>query len=145
MSELGKDVCVVCSKTIKECHKDISCKICKIYVHKCTRLKTKELKRLNEWKCKKCTVTVNTVDNSDDTEIESESHDVENLNVNVNVTDITFDKYDKMLFNPLRFENMSKESEANDVNILKSADMNVRTLLLSNSVKISQINKADLT
>ena len=52
-------------------------------------IKTNELKRLNEWKCKKCSVTVNTVDNSDDTEIESESHDVGNLNVNVNVTDIT--------------------------------------------------------
>ena len=39
------------------------------------------MKRLNEWKCKKCSVTVNTVDNSDDTEIESESHDVDNLNV----------------------------------------------------------------
>ena len=49
------------------------------------------MKRLNEWKCKKCSVTANTVDNSDDTEIESESHDVENLNVNVNVTYINFD------------------------------------------------------
>ena len=78
------------------------------------------MKRLNEWKCG---VTVNTVDNSDDTEIESESHDVENLNINVNVTDINFDKYDRMLFNPLRFENMSKESEANDENISKSADI----------------------
>ena len=28
-----------------------------------------------------------------------------------------------MLFNPIRFENMSKESEANDENILKSADI----------------------
>ena len=54
MSELRKDVCVVCSKTIKECHTDISCKVCKLYVHKkCTKLKTKELKRLNEWKCKR--------------------------------------------------------------------------------------------
>ena len=81
------------------------------------------MKRLNEWKCKKCSATVNTVDNSDDTEIESESHDVENLNVNVNVADINFDKYDRMLFNPLQIENMSKESEANDENVLKSADI----------------------
>ena len=71
MSELRKDVCVVCSKTIKECHKDISCKICKLYVHKSVlSKKTKGLKRLNEWKCKNCSVTVNTVDNSDDTEVE---------------------------------------------------------------------------
>ena len=48
---------------------------------------------------------------------------VENLNVNVNVTGISFDKYDKRLFNPLRFKNMSKEAETNDENILKSADI----------------------
>ena len=121
MSASRKDACVVCSKTIKECHKDISCKICKLYVHrKCTKLKTKELKRLNEWKCDKCNVTVQ---NSDDTEIECELPDVDNLNANVNVADINFDKYDKMLFNPLRFENMLKESEADDENISKSANI----------------------
>ena len=69
------------------------------------------MKRLNKWKCDKCSEGVN---NSDDTEIECESHDVISLNANVNVADINFDKYDRMLFNPLRFENMSKESEANN-------------------------------
>ena len=98
MSVSRKNVCVVCSNTIKECHKDISCEICKLYVHKkCTNLKTKELKRLNKWKFDKCSEVVN---NSDDTEIECESHDVINLNANVNVTDINFDKYDRMFLIP---------------------------------------------
>ena len=34
------DLCVVCSKLIKKCHKDLACKLCKKYVHKkCTNLK----------------------------------------------------------------------------------------------------------
>ena len=141
MSASRKNVCVVCSNTIKECHKDISCEICKLYVHKkCTNLKTKKLKRLNIWKCEKCSEGVN---NSDDTGIECESHDVINLNANVNVADINFDKYDRMLFNPLRFENMSKESEANNENILKSADIGctyVTTEQLSQNICNQQAN-----
>ena len=100
------------------------------------------MKRLNEWKCKKCSVAVNTVDNSDDTEIESESYDVENLNDNVNVTDINLDKYNRILFNPLQFENMSKESEANDENILKNECMYVTFKQLSQNISNQQ---ADLT
>ena len=143
MSVSRKNVCVVCSNIIKECHKDISCELCKLYVHKkCTNLKPKELKRLNKWKCDKCSEGVN---NSDDTEIECESHEVISLNANVNVADINFDKYDRMLFNPLRFENMSKESEANNENILKSADIEctyVTTEQLSQNICNQQ---ADLT
>ena len=58
---------------------------------------------------------------------------------------MNFDKYDKMLFNPLRFENMSKESEANDENILKSADIEctyVTSKQLSQNISNQQ---ADLT
>ena len=43
-----KSNCVMCSKNIKECHKDISCKTCKGYVHKkCTKLKQKQLKSMD--------------------------------------------------------------------------------------------------
>ena len=85
-----------------------------VTVHYSLWVKCTQVRPLNEWKCKKCSITVNTVDNSDDTEIESESHDVENLNVNENVLhveDINFAKCDRMLFNPLPFENMSKNQK----------------------------------
>jgi len=54
MSFQTRDICVKCSKIIKECHKNIICKICGGYVHKkCTNLKPKQLKCLNpkEWTC----------------------------------------------------------------------------------------------
>ena len=50
-------------------------------------------------------------------------NDIENLNGNIIVEDTNFDKYDKMLFNPLRYENMSKEAESNDENISKSINI----------------------
>ena len=50
-------------------------------------------------------------------------NDIENLNDNITVEDNNFDKYDEMLFNPLRYENMSKEEESNDENISGSIDI----------------------
>ncbi len=114
---MSKDVCVSCSRTIKTCHKLISCKLCKLYVHKkCTKMKPRELKNIdiiNEWRCQNCSVNENpnTVNHS---------NDIENLNKNVNVQASAIDKYDKMIFNPLRFENMSKtnnECDSEDTNI----------------------------
>ena len=110
---LSKDVCVCCSKMIKNCHKLISCKMCKLYVHKkCTKLKPRELKTLipNEWLCKNCNVS-KMPDNSFSAEID-------NLNSNVNVSDVNFEKYDKMMFNPLRYECMLK---LNDENVRRSS------------------------
>ena len=110
---LSKDVCVCCLKTINNCHKLISCKICKLFVHKkCTKLKPRELKKLNpkEWLCNNCSVSIQ----SDDSYLNK----IENLNVNVNVTDTDFDKYDKMVFNPLRYECMQR---SNGEDILKSS------------------------
>ena len=48
MTSVNRDNCIVCSKIVKKCHKDISCKICHGFVHKkCTNLKPKQLKCLN--------------------------------------------------------------------------------------------------
>ena len=118
---MSKDVCVSCSKIIRNCHKIISCKICKLFVHKkCTKLKQRELKNLkpDDWTCNKCSVNFNQAD-----ENESYLNELNNLNDNINIEDTNFDKYDKMLFNPLRYENMSKEPESNDENISKSIDI----------------------
>ena len=106
--------CIVCLKTIKNCHKDISCKACKGYVHKkCTKLKQKQLKSLKrgEWSCSKCYKDVN-LDNT--TSIED---DVCKLNDSpqFSITDIDFKKYDNMIFNPLRFDSNNTEKTYNDI------------------------------
>ena len=99
-----KDLCVYCSKTIRTSHKQISCKTCKLFVHKkCTKLKKQELKKLNvkEWICSNCNTDTHIT-------LETQHNDIEKLNANVNVSDTDlcdFKKYDKMLFNPLRYEN----------------------------------------
>ena len=66
---------------------------------KCTKLKPKQLKCLNpkEWVCSKC--SSNTLNS--DSDIEEE---VNNLNESphFNITEIALEKYDKMVFNPLR-------------------------------------------
>ena len=64
----------------------------------------------NERVCKNCIVT-KPPDNS-------YRNEIENLNENVNVSDMDFDKYDKMMFNPIRYECMSK---SNDEDVLKSS------------------------
>ena len=53
--------------------------------------------------------------------------------------------YDRKLFNPIRFENMSEESEANDENILKSADIEC-TYVTSKQLSQNILNQqSDLT
>ena len=50
----NRDSCIVCSTTVRKCHKEISCKICNGFIHKkCTKLKSKQLKCLNfkKWVC----------------------------------------------------------------------------------------------
>ena len=59
----------------------ISCKICKLFVHKkCTKLKQWELKNLKpgDWTCNKCSVNFNETD-----ENERYLNDIENLNDNI--------------------------------------------------------------
>ena len=98
-------------KVVKNCHKDISCTICNGFIHKkCTKLKPKQLKNVNieEWVCQKCT-------SKDD--LSSSTSQLENdLNESTefNGTDVDFQKYDDMVFNPLRFDN-STEKIYNDV------------------------------
>ena len=47
------------------------------------------MKRLDKWKCDKCSETI---DNLDVTEIECDSNDVKNLHAYINVADVNFDK-----------------------------------------------------
>jgi len=103
------DVCVSCSKLIKTNHKQIYCKICKLYVHKkCTKLKRKELQRLdvNDWTCLKCKDNKNkNVDPGNDEPIGP-----------VDFTNVDFEKYENMLFNPIRYQNtLEKMEEDNDI------------------------------
>ena len=110
---VSNDVRVSCTKVIKECHKIISCKHCKFYVHKkCTKLKQSGLKRLipGEWECKNCCKDHETITSDNLT------CDVNNLNENFNIVDVDFNKYEKMAFDPLQYETTIKESDLENVN-----------------------------
>ena len=68
-----QDMCVMCSKIVKECHKNIKCSTCSGYVHKkCTKLKPKEIKHLNpgDWTCTKCNLQNTNQEDHEDTEID---------------------------------------------------------------------------
>ena len=110
---VSNDVCVSCNKAIKESHKIIFCKHCKLYVHKkCTKLKQGQLKRLNpgEWECSNC--------RKDEHEtVENNIHDINNLNENWNIVDVDLNKYEKMAFDPLRYESTTKESDLGNENL----------------------------
>ena len=97
------DLCVSCSKRIRNCHKNIKCKVCKCYVHKkCTKLKPNELRKNNiEWVCAKCTTNVPTIP-----EISDETDSL----LNCDLDDVDFTQYDNMCFNPLRFEQIARKS-----------------------------------
>ena len=107
------DKCVVCSKTVKDCHKDISCKICNGYVHKkCTNLKQHQLRNFNynEWTCSNCS----TLDNDNTNSIGDDIHDL-NESPQFKITEVDFKKYDDMIFNPLRFDSNNTEKNYSDV------------------------------
>ena len=107
-------MCVSCTNAIKECHKIIFCKHCKLYVHKkCTKLKQSELKRLNpsEWECINCRI-----DDNETVIINDYIHDINNLNENVNIVYVDFSKYKNMAFDPLRYESTTKESDLGNEN-----------------------------
>jgi hypothetical protein len=102
---------------VKNHHKNIKCQICSGYVHKkCTKLKPKELKTLNqnEWLCPNCALknvdkNTNLMEDKDDIEIQT-------LNSSgFNVTNIDLSKYDNMCFNPLLFDSNSKGKSYNDI------------------------------
>ena len=72
----------------------------------------------NEWVCGNC--KVNPIETS---ETHNLNDDIRHLNANVNVTDVDFDRYNKMLFNPLRYENMTKDSDRINDSMCKSIDI----------------------
>ena len=114
MSLKNCDKCIVCSKLVKTCHKDICCKICNGFIHKkCTNLKPKQLKCLDikDWVCKDYSNT--SVLEDSNSELRT---DINNLNDSpqFNVTDVNFQKYDDMVFNPLRFDHNSTSKPYND-------------------------------
>ncbi len=110
MSVSNIDICLVCSKIIKTCHKDIKCKICNLYVHKkCTNLNPKELKRHKDWICDKCNSAIS---NGNDTLIQNEC---ESLINDVNISDVDLEeKFQNLCFNPLRYENIAKNNISED-------------------------------
>ena len=83
----NRDLCVLCSKIIRNCHKNITCTVCKHYVHKkCTKLKPKELRKIDQWVCPKC---INTPKEDDTDEPDSTTE------LNFTTDDIDFTKYDE--------------------------------------------------
>ena len=105
-----KDTCIVCSKIIKNCHKNITCKICKSYVHKkCTKLKPRELTIYPiKWTCFKCSNLNFDCNYPNNSTAMSESNDF-------NIKNVDLEKFDNMQFNPMRFESIVK-NEANENN-----------------------------
>ena len=114
MSVINRDMCVVCSKIVKNCHKNICCKTCNRFVHKkCTKLKQKYLKCLNpkELVCQICSYDVQVSSNSDS---ENEVNDL-NESPEFDITDVNLTKYDNMIYNPLRFDCNSTSEVYNDI------------------------------
>ena len=111
MSATNLDVCIVCSKTIRTCHKDITCTICKMYLHKkCTKLKQKDLKQRTEWTCEKSKIANENQDDICEVDIECES-----LINHYNVSDVDLEsKFKDMCFNPLRYDSIDKNEIIND-------------------------------
>ena len=120
MSSCKNDSCVGCSKIVKNCHKNITCKTCKGYVHKkCTKLTSKQLKclDLNEWVCVKCVSNHRTCNDNSinfNSDIEQEVTDL-NKSSEFNVTEVDLHKYDNMVFNPLRFDSKITKNGYSDV------------------------------
>ena len=120
-----KDVCVKCSKTVNQCHKNISCKVCNGYVHKkCTLLKPKQLKVLNpkEWICQNCSRPFDNSNNSN-SDIEAEVYDLNQSPHVKNITDVDLEKYDKMIFNPLTLDCNFNNKNYNDIVNSVNCDM----------------------
>ena len=89
MSLVNPDLCIVCSKIVKKCHKDIRCKICNSFIHtKCTKMKPKQLKSVNkkDWVCEKCRDDTHIDSNCD---IETDLNDLNEAS-EFNVTDVDF-------------------------------------------------------
>ena len=111
----NRDLCVMCSKIIKDCHKIITCNICNGYTHKkCTKLRPKQLKCPKEWVCSTCITHNLANNNSDDESSDGEDYDLTESNT-FDMIDVDLTKYDNMIFNPLTFVCNSINKCYNDV------------------------------
>ena len=111
MSLKIRDLCIVCTKIVKNCHKDIRCKTCEGFVHKkCTKLKPKYLKSVEtkDWVCQNCNIQ-----RDSESDIENDTNNL-NESPEFNITNVDFQKYDNMIFNPLKFDFNSNKTY-NDV------------------------------
>ena len=104
-----------------------------------TQRKLKNLKP-DDWTCNKYRINFNETN-----ENESYLNDMENLNGNIILEDTNFDKYDKMLFNPLRYENMLKEAESNAENMFKSIDIECSYVTSENANRNISEEQSDFT
>ena len=104
------------------------------------KLKQRELKtlKIEEWVCGKC-------QNDSYETFETQHDDVENLNANAHVTDINFDKYNKMVFNPLRYESISKESKVSDDNHYNNIDIECEYVTFDQLSQSISNEQADFT
>ena len=106
--------CAICQRDVQKRHRVFSCKHCKKYVHKkCMNMSRKAISLLEKDKyvCINC---------SDKNHEETSSHIQNDTNVkdanieypleeNDLVSDIEIDKYDSMVFNPVRFQSTTKD------------------------------------
>lgn len=111
MSGPNNDLCLSCSKKVKCNHKDITCNICKLFIHKkCTNLKRKDILKIQpgEFTCINCKLNL--------TKAESSVNEIPNDDDHTNfiITDEDFSKYDKMVFNPVRYKNKAIDNEINE-------------------------------
>ncbi len=114
----SQEKCIICKKNMQNRHKVISCCKCKGYVHKkCSKLSRKLISQLNDFVCANCTTAEN--HNDRPLNIQDENDDstiLANQNENTTAKDIILEKYDNMIFNPIRFQSNTKDEEHIEMN-----------------------------
>ena len=109
MSGCKSDLCLSCSKKVRIHQKDISCKVCHLLIHKkCTKLIRKDIIRLNVngYTCMKC-ISANTSgekNQKDDTVHDFNASEGKTSTCSESIN-ANFSKYDKMIFNPFKYQN----------------------------------------
>ena len=98
--------------------KVISCCKCKGYVHKkCLKLSRKLISQLNDFVCANCTTAENHNDRPLNIQDENDNSTIlSNRNENTTAKDIILEKYDNMIFNPIRFQSNTKDEEHIEMN-----------------------------
>ena len=121
MSGCKSDLCLSCSKKVR-IHKYIyiyiyiSCKVCHLFIRKiCTKLKRKDIVRVNvnRLTCMKC-ISANASDEknqNDDTVHDFIASEGKTSTCSESINAI-FSKYDKMIFNPFKYQNDIIDNDA---------------------------------